>query len=176
MSPLLESIAKLAALVPKPRTNLARFHRVFVGLPHLQTAQSVSFGHHLLAWSAMLDRDYDLLLDCRRRMSQSPLGAAALTGTTCPIERRHTAQMLDFDRSSENSPYSVSDRDFAIEFCAAASLIMTQLSRFSEELVSVALPPARCEQPQTGAREICRSVTRIPRIWKPKVLLIFRCL
>ncbi len=108
---------------------------IMPGFTHLQTAQPVSFGHHLLAWSAMLDRDYDRMQDCRRRMNQSPLGAAALAGTTYPIDRDHTARMLGFDKPTENSLDSVSDRDFAIEFCAAASLVMTHLSRFSEELV-----------------------------------------
>jgi argininosuccinate lyase len=108
---------------------------IMPGFTHLQTAQPVSFGHHLLAWSAMLDRDYDRMQDCRRRMNQSPLGAAALAGTTYPIDREHTARMLGFDKPTENSLDSVSDRDFAIEFCAAASLVMTHLSRFSEELV-----------------------------------------
>jgi argininosuccinate lyase len=108
---------------------------IMPGFTHLQTAQPVSFGHHLLAWSAMLDRDYDRMLDCRRRMNQSPLGAAALAGTSYPIDRHYTAQLLGFDQPTENSLDSVSDRDFAVEFCAAASLIMTHLSRFSEELV-----------------------------------------
>jgi argininosuccinate lyase len=113
----------------------AEAETIMPGFTHLQTAQPVSFGHHLLAWSAMLDRDYDRMQDCRRRMNQSPLGAAALAGTTYPIDRDHTARMLGFDKPTENSLDSVSDRDFAIEFCAAASLVMTHLSRFSEELV-----------------------------------------
>jgi argininosuccinate lyase len=114
---------------------VAEADTIMPGFTHLQTAQPVSFGHHLLAWSAMLDRDYDRLRDCRRRMNQSPLGAAALAGTTYPIDRHHTAKLLGFEQPTENSLDSVSDRDFAIEFCAAASLIMTHLSRFSEELV-----------------------------------------
>ncbi len=114
---------------------MAEADTIMPGFTHLQTAQPVSFGHHLLAWSAMLDRDYDRLLDCRRRMNQSPLGAAALAGTSYPIDRHYTAQLLGFDQPTENSLDSVSDRDFAVEFCAAASLMMTHLSRFSEELV-----------------------------------------
>ena len=105
------------------------------GFTHLQTAQPVTFGHHLLAWNQMLERDYSRLQDCRQRLNQSPLGAAALAGTTYPIDRQFTASALAFDKPTENSLDSVSDRDFAIEFCAFASILMTHLSRMSEELV-----------------------------------------
>ncbi len=108
---------------------------IMPGFTHLQTAQPVTFGHHLLAWNEMLERDYGRLLDCRARLNQSPLGAAALAGTTYPIDRALTAQALGFDRPTENSLDSVSDRDFAVEFCAFAALLMTHLSRMSEELV-----------------------------------------
>ncbi|MGL4565467.1 MAG: argininosuccinate lyase [Halioglobus sp.] len=108
---------------------------IMPGFTHLQTAQPVTFGHHLLAWNEMLERDYGRLLDCRARLNQSPLGAAALAGTTYPIDRARTAQALGFDRPTENSLDSVSDRDFAVEFCAFAALLMTHLSRMSEELV-----------------------------------------
>jgi argininosuccinate lyase len=108
---------------------------IMPGFTHLQTAQPVSFGHHLLAWNEMLERDFSRLIDCRARMNQSPLGAAALAGTTYPIDRAHTAAALGFDKPTENSLDSVSDRDFAIEFCSFASLLMTHLSRMSEELV-----------------------------------------
>ncbi|KAA1189198.1 argininosuccinate lyase [Pseudohalioglobus sediminis] len=108
---------------------------IMPGFTHLQTAQPVSFGHHLLAWNEMLERDHGRLMDCRARMNQSPLGAAALAGTTYPIDREQTAAALGFDKPTENSLDSVSDRDFAIEFCAFASLLMTHLSRMSEELV-----------------------------------------
>ena len=108
---------------------------IMPGFTHLQTAQPVTFGHHLLAWNEMLERDYGRLLDCRKRANQSPLGAAALAGTTYPIDRAMTAELLGFDAPTENSLDSVSDRDFAIEFTAFASLVMTHLSRFSEELV-----------------------------------------
>ncbi|MEM8498426.1 MAG: argininosuccinate lyase [Pseudomonadota bacterium] len=108
---------------------------VMPGFTHLQTAQPISFGHHMLAWFEMLDRDYERLQDCRRRVNISPLGAAALAGTTYDIDRSFTAAALGFERASRNSLDSVSDRDFAIEFCAAASVIMTHLSRCSEELV-----------------------------------------
>ena len=108
---------------------------IMPGFTHLQTAQPVVFGHHLLAWNEMLERDYGRLMDCRARLNQSPLGAAALAGTTYPIDRASTAAALGFDKPTENSLDSVSDRDFAIEFCAFAALLMTHLSRMSEELV-----------------------------------------
>ncbi len=108
---------------------------IMPGFTHLQTAQPVTFGHHLLAWNEMLERDFGRLLDCRKRLNQSPLGAAALAGTTYPINREYTAAQLNFDKPTENSLDSVSDRDFAIEFCAFASMLMTHLSRMSEELV-----------------------------------------
>ncbi len=108
---------------------------IMPGFTHLQTAQPVTFGHHLLAWNAMLERDYARLQDCRKRMNQLPLGAAALAGTTYPIDRFYTAELLGFDAPTENSLDSVSDRDFAIEFSSAAALIMMHMSRFSEELV-----------------------------------------
>ena len=108
---------------------------IMPGFTHLQTAQPVTFGHHLLAWFEMLQRDHGRLQDCRKRVNQCPLGAAALAGTTYPIDRALTAELLGFDAPTENSLDSVSDRDFAIELCAACSLIMTHLSRFSEELV-----------------------------------------
>ena len=108
---------------------------VMPGFTHLQTAQPVTFGHHLLAWNEMLERDFARLHDCRKRTNQLPLGAAALAGTTYPIDRHYTAELLGFEAPTENSLDSVSDRDFAIEFTAAASIIMMHMSRFSEELV-----------------------------------------
>jgi argininosuccinate lyase len=108
---------------------------IMPGFTHLQTAQPVTFGHHLLAWNEMFERDFSRLQDCRKRLNQSPLGAAALAGTTYPIDRQFTAQALAFDKPTENSLDSVSDRDFAIEFCAFASILMTHMSRMSEELV-----------------------------------------
>jgi len=108
---------------------------IFPGFTHLQTAQPVSFGHHMLAWHEMLDRDYSRFIDCRKRVNQSPLGAAALAGTSFPIDRDYTAELLGFEKATNNSLDSVSDRDFAIELAAAGSLLMTHLSRFSEELV-----------------------------------------
>lgn len=108
---------------------------IMPGFTHLQTAQPVTFGHHMMAWNEMLERDYERFQDCRKRVNRSPLGAAALAGTTYPIDRQMTAKLLGFDAPTENSLDSVSDRDFAIEFCAAASLLMTHLSRASEELI-----------------------------------------
>ena len=108
---------------------------IMPGFTHLQGAQPVTFGHHMLAWNEMLERDYGRLQDCRRRMNECPLGAAALAGTTFAIDREHTAAALGFTRPTRNSLDSVSDRDFAIEFTAASALIVTHLSRMSEELV-----------------------------------------
>ena len=108
---------------------------IMPGFTHLQTAQPVTFGHHLLAWFEMIKRDASRLQDCRDRLNQSPLGAAALAGTTYPIDRAYSAELLGFSAPTENSLDSVSDRDFAIEFCAFASILMTHLSRASEELV-----------------------------------------
>lgn len=108
---------------------------VMPGFTHLQAAQPVTFGHHMLAWCEMLLRDRERLADCLSRVNIMPLGAAALAGTSYPIDRCYTAQLLGFDRVAENSLDAVSDRDFAIEFGACASLVMTHLSRFSEELV-----------------------------------------
>ena len=108
---------------------------VMPGFTHLQTAQPITFGHHLMAWFEMLARDDGRLADCARRLNVMPLGAAALAGTTYPIDRHYTAELLGFDRPAENSLDAVSDRDFAIEFAAAASILMMHLSRFSEELI-----------------------------------------
>ena len=105
------------------------------GFTHLQTAQPITFGHHLLAWFEMLARDRERFADCRKRVNVMPLGAAALAGTSFPIDRLYTAQLLGFDRPAENSLDAVSDRDFAIEFVAAAAVLMTHFSRMSEELV-----------------------------------------
>jgi argininosuccinate lyase len=122
------------------------------GFTHLQTAQPVTFGHHMLAWFEMLDRDRDRLHDARGRVNVLPLGAAALAGTSFPIDRAYTAKLLGFDVVAENSMDAVSDRDFAIEFVSACALVMMHLSRFSEELMLwssaqfgfVALPDAYC--------------------------------
>jgi argininosuccinate lyase len=108
---------------------------IMPGFTHLQVAQPVTFGHHMMAWFEMLERDHARLLDGRKRVNIMPLGSAALAGTTFPLDRDLTASLLGFDRPSANSLDAVSDRDFAIEFTATASLIMMHLSRFSEELI-----------------------------------------
>jgi argininosuccinate lyase len=117
--------------------DLAEKHAATIlpGFTHLQTAQPITFGHHLLAWFEMLQRDKTRLQDGLKRMNVLPLGSAALAGTTYPIDREYTASLLGFDSVTENSLDSVSDRDFAIEFVSSASLIMMHLSRFSEELI-----------------------------------------
>ena len=108
---------------------------VLPGFTHLQAAQPVTFGHHLLAYVEMIGRDRGRLADCRRRLNESPLGAAALAGTSFPIDRHATAAALDFDRPAANSLDAVSDRDFALEFLAAAAICSVHLSRLAEELV-----------------------------------------
>jgi len=113
----------------------AHFDTVMPGFTHLQVAQPVTFGHHLMAYVEMLSRDGQRFTDCRRRINHLPLGAAALAGTSYPIDRELVAKKLGFDGVCENSLDAVSDRDFAIEFTFAASLVMTHLSRLSEELI-----------------------------------------
>lgn len=117
--------------------GLAEAHAdtIMPGFTHLQTAQPVTFGHHLMAWYEMLSRDYGRLIGCRKRLNQSPLGAAALAGTTYPINREQTAALMGFNHPTRNSLDSVSDRDFAIEFASFAAILLTHLSRASEELV-----------------------------------------
>ncbi len=108
---------------------------IMPGFTHLQVAQPITFGHHMLAWFEMLERDHSRLADCLQRMNQLPLGAAALAGTSYPLDRHYTAELLEFEAPCRNSLDAVSDRDFAIEFCASAAICMTHLSRMSEELV-----------------------------------------
>lgn len=117
--------------------DLAEQHAATImpGFTHLQVAQPVSFGHHLLAYYEMLQRDGQRLQDCRKRVNQLPLGAAALAGTSYPVDRAMVAHALGFGDICHNSLDAVSDRDFAIEFCACAALIMMHLSRLSEELI-----------------------------------------
>jgi argininosuccinate lyase len=127
---------KLAAM-RKALLDQAARHAALVmpGFTHLQVAQPVTFGHHLLAYAEMLARDSERLADCRRRVNQLPLGAAALAGTSFPIDRERVARELGFEGICGNSLDAVSDRDFAIEFAACAALIMVHLSRFAEELI-----------------------------------------
>ena len=108
---------------------------IMPGFTHLQVAQPVTFGHHMMAWFEMLQRDVTRMQDCMVRMNVSPLGAAALAGTSYPVDRAFTAAELGFDMPAANSLDAVSDRDFAIEFCAAAAILMTHLSRMAEEMV-----------------------------------------
>ncbi|MDX1715859.1 MAG: argininosuccinate lyase [Anderseniella sp.] len=113
---------------------------IMPGFTHLQTAQPVTFGHHLLAYVEMLARDRSRFADARKRMNESPLGAAALAGTSFPIDRNMTAKALGFDRPTRNSLDSVADRDFVLEMLAAASICAMHLSRFAEELVIWSTP------------------------------------
>jgi len=121
-----------AALVELADTHAGT---IMPGFTHLQVAQPVTFGHHLMAYVEMFARDDERMADCRRRVNRLPLGAAALAGTSYPIDRERVARTLGFDSVCGNSLDAVSDRDFAIEFCAAAALVMTHVSRLSEELV-----------------------------------------
>ena len=133
----IDRIAKALTRLQEGLLNVAEreAETIMPGFTHLQTAQPVTFGHHMLAWFEMLQRDYGRLMDCRKRMNQMPLGSAALAGTTYPIDRNITAKLLGFDAPTENSLDSVSDRDFAIEFSAFASTLLMHLSRTSEELI-----------------------------------------
>ncbi|MFO1386565.1 MAG: argininosuccinate lyase [Chitinivorax sp.] len=132
-----DGIIELAKELQRSLLDLAEKNAdtVMPGFTHLQVAQPVTFGHHLLAYVEMLNRDAERFADCRKRINRMPLGSAALAGTSYPIDRAYTAQLLGFDAVCENSLDAVSDRDFAIEFTAAAALTMTHLSRLSEELI-----------------------------------------
>jgi len=133
----IDRIAGLVRALQASLINVAEKHAgtLMPGFTHLQVAQPVTFGHHLLAYFEMLDRDHSRLLDTRKRLNRLPLGSAALAGTTFPIDREFVARELGFDGVCENSLDAVSDRDFAIEFLADASLVMTHISRLSEELI-----------------------------------------
>ena len=128
--------AQLADLMQAFATRAAEYAAApMPGFTHLQTAQPVTFGHHLLAYVEMVSRDRSRFADARRRLNESPLGAAALAGTSFPIDRHRTAASLGFDRPSANSLDAVSDRDFAIEFLSASAICAMHLSRFAEEVV-----------------------------------------
>jgi len=133
----IDEVDAQARALQRALVELADAHAATVmpGFTHLQVAQPVTFGHHLMAYYEMLKRDRERFGDCRRRANRLPLGAAALAGTTYPIDRERVASELGFDGVCANSLDAVSDRDFAIEFCAAAAILMVHLSRFSEELV-----------------------------------------
>ncbi len=127
-----EITALQAVLIARAEEHAAS---VMPGFTHLQIAQPVTLGHHLLAYVEMLGRDRGRLADARERMNVSPLGSAALAGTSFPIDRRHTAEALGFDRPCENSIDGVSDRDFALEYLAALAILAVHLSRLAEEIV-----------------------------------------
>ncbi len=133
----IDAVIEAIQFVLSALATLAEEHAdaIMPGFTHLQSAQPVTFGHHLLAWAEMLLRDRARLQDCRKRMNILPLGSAALAGTSYPIDREFVAEQLEFDGVTSNSLDSVSDRDFAIELTSALSLIMMHLSRFSEELI-----------------------------------------
>ncbi|MGB8517967.1 MAG: argininosuccinate lyase, partial [Gallionella sp.] len=133
----IDELLQLITALQSALLNLAEQHTLTImpGFTHLQVAQPISFAHHLMAYFEMLKRDAERLQDTRRRVNRLPLGAAALAGTSYPIKREMVAELLGFESVCENSLDAVSDRDFAIEFTAAGALIMTHLSRFSEELI-----------------------------------------
>jgi argininosuccinate lyase len=134
---VIDDIAGLLRELRLALLDLAEQHAdtIMPGFTHMQVAQPITFGHHILAYVEMFGRDAERMLDCRKRVNRLPLGAAALAGTTFPIDRQRVADTLGFDEVCRNSLDAVSDRDFAIEFCAAAALVMTHVSRMSEELV-----------------------------------------
>ncbi len=137
---LRDSIDALCRLIARVQTALLAVAEretdtIMPGFTHLQAAQPVTFGHHMLAWFEMLSRDHARMKDCRKRVNILPLGAVALAGTSYPIDREYAARLLGFDGVAENSLDAVSDRDFAIEFVAAAALLMTHLSRVCEEII-----------------------------------------
>jgi argininosuccinate lyase len=129
-----------AALIAQAELHTAT---IMPGFTHLQVAQPVTFGHHLLAYVEMLGRDRGRLADCRTRLNESPLGSGALAGTSFPIDRLMTAKALGFDRPAANSLDAVSDRDFALEFLAAVAITATHLSRFAEEIILWLTEPFR---------------------------------
>ena len=133
----IDEIVDLTRAAQRALLDLADRHTetIMPGFTHMQVAQPVSYAHHLMAYFEMLGRDAQRLVDCRKRVNRLPLGSAALAGTTFPIDRLMVAKELGFDGVCENSLDAVSDRDFAIEFCAAGALVMTHLSRFCEELI-----------------------------------------
>ncbi|MBT7410387.1 MAG: argininosuccinate lyase [Methylococcales bacterium] len=132
-----DNIKKQITLLMEQLLSVAKIHThtIMPGFTHLQIAQPITFGHHMMAWFEMLKRDYQRYEDSRKRTNINPLGAAALAGTTYPIDRNLTTEELNFDVTSENSLDSVSDRDFIIELISASSILMMHLTRFSEELI-----------------------------------------
>lgn len=165
-------IAGLRAL-RRALIDLAEKHAdtIMPGFTHLQVAQPVTFGHHLLAYEAMLSRDAERLADCRHRVNRLPLGSAALAGTGYPIDRQRVAEELGFEALCANSLDAVSDRDFAAEFAAAAALIMVHLSRFAEELVLWSSPPFGFV---TIADRFCSGSSIMPQKRNPDVAELVR--
>jgi len=133
----IDAMMKTIRILQKELLNSAesRVDWVMPGFTHLQTAQPVTWGHHMMAYVEMFERDYQRFSDARSRLNESPLGAAALAGTSFPIDRQYTSDALGFDRPTANSLDSVSDRDFALEFLGTGSICAMHLSRLSEELV-----------------------------------------
>lgn len=155
-----QTLAAIAAVAEREAATL------MPGMTHLQYAQPVTFGHHLLAWFEMLMRDHGRFADCRRRMDECPLGAAALAGTSFAVNRELGAQLLGFVGVARNSMDAVSDRDFCIEFCAAAAVLMMHLSRIAEELVLWVSPACRFV---TLPDELCTGSSIMPQKKNPDV-------
>ena len=164
-----DEIIALLADLQRALLDLAERHAgtIMPGFTHLQVAQPVTFGHHLLAYVEMLSRDAERFADARRRINRLPLGAAALAGTSFPIDRERVARELGFDGVCQNSLDAVSDRDFAIEFTAAASVLMMHLSRFSEELVN-------WMSPRVGFIDLCTGSSIMPQKKNPDVPELIR--
>ncbi|HJN49356.1 MAG: argininosuccinate lyase [Pseudomonadales bacterium] len=169
----IDLIANEITMLQKALLSMAKrqVDTIMPGFTHLQIAQPVTLGHHLMAWYEMIERDYQRLQDCRRRVNIMPLGSAALAGTDFPIDRSLTADLLGFACPSANSLDSVSDRDFAIEFAATASVIMMHLSRWSEELVLWVSPQfAYIELPD----RFCTGSSIMPQKKNPDVVELIR--
>ena len=166
---LLESlVAARRALLEQAEANA---DTLTAGMTHLQVAQPIPFGHHLLAYEDMLARDCGRLADCRRRLNFSPLGAGALSGVGYPTDRERVAKALGFDGVCQNSMDAVSARDFAIEFAAAAAILMTHLSRFCEEVVLWCSPPFDCI---TLGDAFCTGSSMMPQKKNPDVAELIR--
>jgi argininosuccinate lyase len=171
---LRDAIDDILALITLPEAPCSTWRKrsrtPMPGFTHLQVAQPVTFGHHLLAYFEMFGRDAERFADCRKRTNRLPLGAAALAGTTYPIDREFVAAELGFDGVCENSLDAVSDRDFAIEFCAACALLMMHMSRLSEELVLWMSPRVGfieiADRFCTGSRSCRRRRTRTCPNWR----------
>ncbi len=173
---LRESIDELAANLAHLRRTLINLaereaHTIMPGLTHLQVAQPVTFGHHMLAWEAMLARDSERLAEVRARVNHLPLGAAALAGTTFAIDREMVARELGFEHVIDNSLDAVSDRDFAIDFANCASLIMTHLSRAAEEIVMWVAPASAFIELPDG---YCTGSSIMPQKKNPDIAELIR--